>query len=59
VPKYLVSVEEVVRHTVEVTADDEGDAGEVAIQALIDDGSNAYFMSIEDRRVYMVLKQGD
>lgn len=58
-PKYLVSVEEVVRHTVPVEADSEEEAGEIAIEALIDDGSDAYFMGVEDRRVYMVLEQGE
>lgn len=59
VPKYLVSVEEVVRHTVPVEADSEEEAGEIAIEAVVNSPDEEFFMSIEDRYVYCTLEQGD
>jgi hypothetical protein len=54
--KYRVSVEEVILHVVDVEADDEEQAGQLAIANIIED-DRSHFMEVSDRGVTMILEQ--
>jgi hypothetical protein len=56
-PKYLVSIRETINLTVEVDADNEVDANAVALEEVVQEGSDKYFMSVEGRSVYMTLEK--
>lgn len=56
-PKYLVSIRETVNLTIEVEADDEEAANALAIETVVEEGSDRYFMNVEDRSVYMTLEK--
>ncbi|MDR5839376.1 hypothetical protein [Caballeronia sp. LZ034LL] len=55
-PKYRVSVEEVILHVVDVEAGTEQEAGQIAIDAVIED-DRSHFMEVSDRGVKMCLEQ--
>lgn len=55
--KFLVSINEVARYTVPVEADTEDEARTIAVESIIEDGAGKYFTGVEDRNVYMVLRQ--
>jgi hypothetical protein len=52
---YRVTVEETLNHTLDVEADTEEEAGELAIAAVVED-CEKHFMNVEDRRATMVLE---
>jgi hypothetical protein len=54
--KYRVSVEEVILHVVDVEADDEEQAAQLAITNIIED-DRSHFMEVSDRGVKMILEQ--
>jgi hypothetical protein len=51
---YRVTVEETLNHTLDVEADTEEEAGELAIAAVVED-CDKHFMNVEDRRVKITL----
>lgn len=58
-PKYLVSIEEVIRYTIEVSAKSKPKAEEKAIELLIVHGADATDgnWSVEEREVYCTMEK--
>lgn len=56
-PAFIVTVEEVIRYTVEVEADDEESAGQAAKEYVADDSGNIPNQGLEERSVYMVMRK--
>ena len=54
-PKFVVTIEEVVRHTIEMEADDEAQAGADAINTLVQAGEEAFNTEVCERGVFLVL----
>jgi hypothetical protein len=56
-PTYIVSIRETVNLQVEVEAENEEAANAEAIEAVVQEGSDRYFLGTEDRSVYMTLEK--
>ncbi|KVM41697.1 hypothetical protein WK30_10380 [Burkholderia vietnamiensis] len=54
-PRFTVTVEEVVRHTITVEAEDESEAGRNAVESLIENGPEAFNSEVADRGVFVCL----
>jgi hypothetical protein len=56
-PTYIVSIRETLNLQVEVEADSEEEAKAEAIEAVVQEGSDRYFVNVEDRSVHMTLEK--